>query len=111
MPRGLLARLRRKKDSKTTMPIGSFPQGDSPYGCADMSGNVWEWCHSLYKPYPYIADDGREDENASGSHVQRGGAYWNDRSSARCAVRLDGGIFSVYYGFRVCASPFSPESS
>jgi formylglycine-generating enzyme required for sulfatase activity len=26
----------------TTAPIGSIPEGASPYGCLDMSGNVWQ---------------------------------------------------------------------
>lgn len=95
-----------------TTPVGSYsPLGDSPYGCADMAGNVWEWCRSLYQPYPYNAKDGREDEKSSGTHVQRGGAYWNDRDGVRCAFRDDYGdlLYLNGNGFRVCASPISPE--
>ncbi len=56
-----------------TTPVGLYsPQGDSPYGCADMFGNVLEWTHSEYKAYPYIAEDGREKAQTNVVHVARG---------------------------------------
>ena len=71
-----------------TTPVGAYPGNVSPYGALDMAGNVGEWTSSLYRPYPYRADDGREDLTAEGVRVVRGGAYDLTRWNARCACRL-----------------------
>ncbi len=92
----------------TTTPVGLYsPQGDSPYLCADMVGNVWEWTHSLFKPYPYKADDGREDEKTSDFRVLRGGSFSSDLRFVRCASRLDSLLYNFGggIGFRVVAAP------
>ena len=94
-----------------TTPVGACsPAGDSPYGCADMVGNVWEWTRSLFRPYPYKADDGREDKQATGLRLLRGGSFNSSRLGARCAFRLRylPNYADVSLGFRVAASPVSP---
>ncbi|MBN2557066.1 MAG: SUMF1/EgtB/PvdO family nonheme iron enzyme [Anaerolineales bacterium] len=91
------------KQSGTT-PVGTLsPGGDSPYGVADLCGNVWEWTSSLLKPYPYKADDGRErlDENAV--YVVRGGSWYYSHKLARCSSRegMLAGVISPLVGFRI----------
>ena len=97
----------REGGKGNTTSVGLYsPRGDSPYGCADMAGNVWEWTHSLSKKYPYNASDGREDEKASGNRVLRGGSFGCDDRYARCAYRNGGSDFLfIDFGFRVVASP------
>ncbi|MCC6612482.1 MAG: SUMF1/EgtB/PvdO family nonheme iron enzyme [Anaerolineae bacterium] len=58
--------------------VGSIPAGASWVGALDMSGNVWEWVSSIYMPYPYAADDGRE-QNSNDMEVYRGlrGGAWD----------------------------------
>ncbi len=70
-----------------TLPVDAFPGGASPYGVLDMSGNVWEWTQSLYQPYPYEEQNGRESLPAQGLRVLRGGAFYYNRFDVRCTVR------------------------
>ena len=70
-----------------TTRVGQYsPQGDLPYGCADMAGNVWEWMHTAWEAYPYQAGDGREKEDETRNRALAGPA----RSTSvigNCALR------------------------
>jgi iron(II)-dependent oxidoreductase len=57
-----------------TVPVGSLPAGATPEGILDLAGNVHEWTSSIALPYPYRADDGREDPDRLADRVTRGGA-------------------------------------
>jgi len=76
------------------------------WGLHDAHGNVAEWTRSLYRPYPYRADDGRNDPAAAGPRVVRGGSWYDRphrcRSAFRLAYRPYQPVFNV--GFRVAAT-------
>lgn len=114
---------------KATSGVGCFPQGQSPYSCEEMLGNVWEWTQTLYGRYdadkskdgriifdpqyryPYQPDDGRErlDRDDYWARVLRGGCWENDDDWLRLAARRRDSplIRHDSAGFRVAASPFT----
>ncbi len=95
----------------TTTAVGAFPLGLSPYGCLDMSGNVWERTRTLWDDkfgYPYNRNDGREDlKHRDRDRVVRGGSFNFHRWNARCADRawIVPGNLDGLQGFRVVVSP------
>jgi formylglycine-generating enzyme len=104
------ARVRAAGPIPLTTPVGSFgPQGDSPYGVADMAGNVYEWTATpsrLYGPSP--ACDRSLLSVMGRFRVIRGGSWMNLRFQARTSERLHGdptGWSCFASGFRCVRDP------
>ncbi len=98
----------QESGKRITTPIGSYsPGGDSPFGVADLAGNVWEWTNSVLEPYPYDASDGREEITPESKCVLRGGAYYYSRKLARCSSRewVLPSYVSPLIGFRLARAP------
>lgn len=100
----------------TTSAVGCFSAGSSPYGCEEMSGNVYEWTRSQYKEYPYILEDGREDLSASRDvlRVIRGGHFNDNGADINCTMRQ--GVYPRHPlaktgGFRVVIVPSTGQKS
>ena len=62
----------RESRRETTVEVDRFPDGISPYGCLDMTGNVWEWTSTPESP---------------GRFVIKGGAFTRNCLAAQCAYQ------------------------
>ena len=73
----------------STWPVGSKPNGASPYGAMDMAGNVGEWVADRYGENYYKSNSNKNPKGpADGNYrVYRGGSWnlnaVNQRSSSR----------------------------
>lgn len=102
----LMARMAPVHNGRGTLPVGSFPEGASPYGLLDMAGNAFEWTMSPFDPYPYRRDDGREANDDPIEVSLRGGGWAYDHigffrtdTRSRCKPPMS----TFFVGFRVVA--------
>jgi formylglycine-generating enzyme required for sulfatase activity len=89
----------------STTPVGMYPAGRSPFGAADMGGNVEEYVADDYRPYP----GGETVEDDLGGRVPyrvaRGGGFTRFADLARCRRRHGWYHRDMYaMGFRLAES-------
>ncbi|MDO3721018.1 selenoneine synthase SenA [Marinobacter sp. chi1] len=89
-------------------PVFDYPESDSPFGCRQMIGSVWEWTSNQFLPYDGFKVDMYPFMSTLqfGDHkVSRGGSC----ATSSCLIR---GTYrqaylplrnDVYTGFRTCA--------
>jgi iron(II)-dependent oxidoreductase len=88
--------------------VGALDTGDSPFGCRQMIGNVWEWTSSTFGPHPgFVVDPYKEySEPWFGTRKVLRGGCWATRSRL---IRNTWRNFytpdrrDVFAGFRTCA--------
>src|SRR5436190_15145201 len=73
----------------TVAPIGAFPEGQNPFGCHQLIGDVWEWTTSDYVPYPGFKSEFDEynDKWFVNQKVLRGGSFATPQLHIRSTYR------------------------
>ncbi|MBW4419129.1 MAG: SUMF1/EgtB/PvdO family nonheme iron enzyme [Myxacorys californica WJT36-NPBG1] len=93
-----------------TTPVDRYPQGQSPWGCFDMLGNVWEWTatwfvgYSNFECFPYAGYSQTYFDNAH--RVLKGGSWATRRWAMRNSFRnwYHPHVQQVFAGFRCAKS-------
>jgi serine/threonine protein kinase/formylglycine-generating enzyme required for sulfatase activity len=92
-----------------TAPVGSYPEGASPYNALDMLGNVWEWVADWYAQdyYMQMVQTNPIGPVSGEERVMRGGSWSSFEHNVRTPFRFKDKPDNVNYnlGFRCALSP------
>lgn len=95
-----------------TSPVGSLPEGASPYGLMDMNGNVWEWVSDWYQEdyYEHSPADNPAGPAVGTDRVIRGGSWRYPAELIRNGVRMQAqpDVPMFDFGFRCALSADAP---
>ncbi|MDR1274646.1 MAG: formylglycine-generating enzyme family protein [Odoribacteraceae bacterium] len=88
-----------------THPVGTKQPNE--LGIHDMNGNVWEWCHDFYGPYPASAQQDPRGASSGPARVFRGNSWSGAGVYCRVAFRRRSLPEYGYnfLGFRLACSP------
>jgi len=76
---------------RSTVPVGVFPKGQSPYGVRDLVGCIWQWCTDPFVGWGDTSGDDADDDATDAASPPRrttcGGAWNTLRWSVSCLGR------------------------
>jgi len=86
---------------RVSAPVGTFAA--NAWGLKDMVGNAAEWTRSAYRPYPYNAEDGRNETQGDERRTVRGGSWQDPPQRATASFRTGYNRWQpvIDVGFRV----------
>jgi formylglycine-generating enzyme required for sulfatase activity len=83
-------------------PVGIYPEGATPEGVQELSGNAWEWCRDWRAAYQPEDQTDPLGPNGGTSRVLRGGGFDLNARGCRAAYRFNNlpELGLGYVGFR-----------